>query len=99
MIFANASQNHGARLIGDNIDELVKEGLKYVSRLKSFYEASIREELEQNGWATISNHSCFLGNSLFIYYDPEKNITEEEANNLSGKEMSIKYHTIKSFKP
>lgn len=91
MIFVNASPKHGARLIGENINELVTESLKYVSRLKSFYEASIREDLEQKGWSVISSHSCFLGTSLFIYHDPENKITEEDANNLSGKEMFYRY--------
>lgn len=92
ILFVNAIPNeHSARLVGDNIDALVNEAMKYVIRSREFYERAIRTDLESRGNSTISVHSCSLSSGLFIYYDPQENITDNDAISLSGRDMYMKF--------
>lgn len=97
MIFVKhtAENNHSARLIGDNMEALFLEAMKYVTlRNKHFYEKQIKANLETQHYAIVSSYSCTLETGLFIYYDPKHEITEEMAFNLSGRDIAERYEKI-----
>jgi hypothetical protein len=84
------TDTHSARIIGDDISELGAECMKYIFQHRAFYEKEIRDELEKTGHSVVSRHSSGIG-GLSIYYDPNHEISKEDAFNLDGREFYRKY--------
>lgn len=92
MIFVEASEANylSTRLIGNNINVLLTEAMKYVTVCRDFYKIEIRKALENGRVGVVSHFSCPFPNGLFIYYDPNNEITEEEANNMFHQDLEKK---------
>lgn len=78
------------RIIGYDIEELVKSALNYIHRSRDFYEDSIRNDLKDHGASIVSGHASIEG-GIKLYYDPNHEISLDDLATLSGKEMSRKY--------
>lgn len=78
------------RIIGYDIEELVKSALNNIHRSRDFYEDSIRNDLKDHGASIVSGHASIEG-GIRIYYDPNHEISLDDLATLSGKEMSRKY--------
>lgn len=78
------------RIIGYDIEELVKTSLNYIHRSRDFYEDSIRNDLKAHGASIVSGHASIEG-GIRIYYDPNHEISLDDLATLSGKEMCRKY--------
>jgi len=91
LIFAKETEINSNRIIGNDIDILIHEAMKYIIRLKDFYEREIKQELQTKGYSVVSNHSCCFNKGIFIYFDPDSKIDTKDIYNLSGREFSKKY--------
>lgn len=78
------------RIIGYDIEELVKSALNYIHRSRDFYEDSIRNDLKDHGASIVSGHAS-IEDGIRIYYDPNHEISLDDLATLSGRGMSRKY--------
>lgn len=78
------------RIIGDDIEELIKTSMNYIHRSRDFYEESIRKDLQKCGASIVSCHAS-IEHGLKIYYDPNCEISLDDLAELSGSEMFKKY--------
>ena len=99
MIFVEASKdkNIRTRIIGDNIDVLVIEAMKYITLVRGYYVEAIRNDLENKNYAIVSKGTCAFPMGLFVFYDPNHEMTEEDANFLSDHDIIKRYRIIKTF--
>ena len=95
--FTEKTESHCARLVGDDMEQLIEEAMKYVTKHRTFYEKSMREELRTDGSSHVSGFSSSLG-GLFIYYDPDCVVDDDDFKNLSGYLFFQKYEKIKNPK-
>ena len=89
--FVGKTENHSARLAGDNMDQLIDEAMKYVIRDRQFYENSIREDLLKKGNSIVSIHSTSLSCPLCIYFDPDWTMNDDDFKNLSSPLFRMRY--------
>nr|UWI25167.1 MAG: hypothetical protein [Bacteriophage sp.] len=78
------------RIIGYDIEDLVKTSLNYIHRSRDFYEDSIRNDLKDHGASIVSCHAS-IESGIKIYYDPNHEISLDDLATLSGSEMCRKY--------
>ncbi|MBQ7018660.1 MAG: hypothetical protein IJN06_06625 [Bacteroidales bacterium] len=78
------------RIVGNDIEDLIKSALTYIHRSRDFYEESIRNDLKRCGASIVSYHAS-IEHGLKIYYDPNREISLDDLATLSGSEMFRKY--------
>lgn len=90
--FFNRAAGHANILVGDNIDQLVDEAMHHVARLRDYYRDDIRQSLQDSGKACVSKHSTGNGKSLFIVLDKEKQVSDEDWQNMAARDIERKYN-------
>lgn len=88
--FFDKTDNHCARLIGDDIRELTTEAMRHVRRLRSYYEQDIMDNLAARGNAIVSGHSSAVG-TLVIVLDECMDVSDDEWRDWATKEIERKY--------
>lgn len=78
-------------LVGDSLNELVKEAMTYVTRNNDFWYNSIKGDLAKASMSVISIHTCpFRNAGITIYYDPTGKLSDEDLA-LPQRELKKKY--------
>lgn len=88
----NRAADRANILVGDNIDQLVDEAMYHVARLRDYYRDDIRQSLQNSGRACVSKHSTGNGKSLFIVLDKEKQVSDEDWQNMAARDIERKYN-------
>lgn len=78
------------RIVGDDMEDLIKTAMTYIHRSRDFYEHAIREDLQRCGSSIVSCHASIEG-GIMIYYDPNGEISLDDLRMLSGSKMFRKY--------
>lgn len=88
-------QTNGLRILGDNLDEITKEALKYIWRDKEYYEETIPDEILLFGYSTVPHWNVSSPNGvLTIILNKDKFFNSEDIR-LSGREL---YRKLKEYR-
>ena len=90
--FFNRVIGHANILVGNDIDQLVNEAMNRVARLRDYYQTNIRQSLQDLGAACVSNHSTGDRKSLFIVLDKEYQVSDEDWQNMTIRDIERKYN-------
>ena len=90
----NATENHSMIMIGDNIEEILSESMKYVVKERDYYLKSIKEELQERNNSIVTHWSCSYGYSLIIYFDKNNEVSIDDIEKLNSKEFYRTYKHI-----
>lgn len=82
---------HAPRLVGDELNELVEEAMKYVSKEQRFYSMQIEERLLEKQRAVVSYHSSYT-RGLEIFLDKNNEISDSDFDILCTKQLALKYN-------
>lgn len=89
--FFEENKFHAPRLVGDELNELIEEAMKYVAKDHRFYRRRIEERLTEKRRAVVSYHSSYT-RGLEIYLDGKNEISDSDFDNLYTNELGLKYN-------
>lgn len=89
--FFEENKFHAPRLVGNDLDELIEEAMKYVSTDHRFYSTHIKECLINKRRAVVSYHSSYT-HGLEIFLDENNAISDLDFENLYSNDLAYKYN-------
>jgi hypothetical protein len=88
--FFEENKFHAPRLVGDELNELIEEAIKYVTKDHRFYRRHIEEDLTEKQRVVVSYHSSYT-RGLEIYLDKTRRISDYDFDNLYSNDLGLKY--------
>lgn len=89
--FFEEKKSHAPRLVGNDLNELNEEAMKYVVKEHRFYRMYIKECLTEKHRAVVSYHSSST-RGLEIYLDEKNEISDSDFQNLYTNQLRLKYN-------
>ena len=91
-------REHISYIVGDDLDELISEALKCVTRHRDWYQDQMRKDLSLRGRSTISRFSnCFAG-GMVVFYDKFGKVNIDNLKTLQTNEIYSLYPEIDNKK-
>ena len=88
----------GLRIIGDNIEEITKEALKYIWRDTQYYQQTIPGELRLLGYSTVPHWNVSSPNGIItVIYDPYKFFNVEDIK-MTGRDLYKKLSKYRDYR-
>lgn len=91
-------QTNGLRILGDNLDEITKEALKYIWRNKEYYEEAIPDEINLFGYCTVPHWNVSApSGTITVIHDPYNFFNAEDIK-LSGRDLYKKLSKYRIYR-